>query len=138
MRKGPLGALELGVTETGDFIVLTYATLSQFIKGRVSGKQFSGPVGIFRAGVNVGRQGVVWLVWLLAIISANLAVINFLPLPIVDGGHVVFLIIEKVRRKPLSIRVQNAVQIAGLAMIVVVFVLLTYNDIVQWVSGIWR
>ena len=138
VREGPLGALKLGVSETGDFIVLTYATLKQFIKGRVSGKQFSGPVGIFRAGVSIGSRGVVWVIWLLAIISANLAVINFLPLPIVDGGHVVFLLIEKVRRKPLSIRVQNAVQIAGLAMIIVVFVLLTYNDIAQWVSGIWR
>ena len=135
----PLEALSLGVQETGDFIVLTYATLKQFVKGRVSGAQFSGPVGIFRAGLMVGKhRGPIWVIWLLAVISANLAVINFLPLPIVDGGHVVFLVIEKIRRRPLSVRLQNAVQIAGLVAIGVAFVLLTYNDIRQWLSSQWH
>ena len=135
IRRGPLGAMTLGVKETRDFILLTYATLRQYFKGRVSGKEFSGPVGIFRAGVKIGSQGVIRLVWLLAIISANLAVINFLPLPILDGGLIVLLAIEKIRRRPLSIAVQNAVQVAGLVMIGVVFVLLTYNDIAQWLQS---
>jgi regulator of sigma E protease len=139
MYAPPLAALRQGVHETGDFIVLTYATLKQFIKGRVHGAQFSGPVGIFRMGLQVGEhRGPIWVVWLLAVISANLAVINFLPLPIVDGGHVVFLIIEKIRRRPLSVAVQNAVQIAGLVAIGLAFVLLTYNDIRQWLSSQWH
>lgn len=134
----PLTATVWGVRETGDFIVQTYATLKQFIKGRVSGKDFSGPVGIFRMGVKVGEtRGPVWLIWLLAIISANLAVINFLPLPIVDGGHAVFLAIEKVRGKPLSVKVQNVIQVIGLVLLGLVFVLITYNDILQWVRNKW-
>ncbi len=137
VRAGPIDALVLGVGETGDSIVLTYATLRGFFKGRVSGKEFSGPVGIFRIGVAVGERGVIWLVWLMAIISANLAVINFLPLPIVDGGHVVMLLIEKIRRRPLSMKVQTAIQVTGLAALGVVFVLITYNDIAKWVSSKW-
>ncbi len=132
-------ALKIGVHETGDFIILTYATLKQFVKGRVHGSQFSGPVGIFHTGMQLGEQrGPIWVIWLMAVISANLAVINFLPLPIVDGGHVVFLLIEKARRKPLSVAVQNAVQIAGLVAIAVVFLLLTYNDISKILSGGWH
>lgn len=137
IRRGPLGAVALGVAETRDFILLTYITLRQFIKGRVSPKEFSGPVGILRAGVQISERGVIWMVWLLAIISANLAVINFLPLPIVDGGLMVFLLIERIRRRPLNVVIQNAVQIAGLVMIGIVFVLLTYNDIAQWIRSIW-
>jgi len=134
----PFKATWWGVRETGDFIMQVYATLRQLITGRVSPKLLSGPVGIFRIGVMAGQSGgVLWLVYLLAIISANLAVINFLPLPIVDGGHMVFLIIEKVRKKPLSVRIQNAVQIAGLVMLAAVFILITYNDIAQWIRSSW-
>ncbi len=134
----PAQALVWGVRETGDFILQTYATLRAFFVGRVSGKEFSGPIGIFRAGVTVGERGTVWLIWLIAIISANLAVINFLPLPIVDGGIMVFLILEKIRKRPLSVAIQNGVQVAGLVLIAVVFVLLTYNDIVQWIQSNWQ
>lgn len=133
--SNPLTAFVYGVRETRDFIVLTYATLHGFFTGRVSGKAFTGPVGIFRVGIAVGEKGPVYIVWLLAIISANLAVINFLPLPIVDGGHAVLLMIEKARGKPLSIAVQNIIQAAGLVLIVILFVLLTYNDIVSWLRS---
>lgn len=133
----PATASWWGIRETGEFIVQTYATIRSFFQGRVSGREFSGPVGIFRAGILFGGRGVVWLVYFMAIISANLAVINFLPLPIVDGGHVVFLVLEKLRGRPLSVRIQNAVQIAGLALLAVVFVLLTYNDILHWVRHTW-
>ncbi|NQU75882.1 MAG: site-2 protease family protein [Planctomycetes bacterium] len=137
VRSGPVGSLVMGVRETRDFIVMTYVTLQQYIKGRVSGKDFSGPLGVFRAGILVGRRGIIWLIRLLAIVSANLAVINFLPVPVVDGGHVVFLVIEKIRRRPLSLAIQNAVQVAGLVMIGLVFILLTYNDILQLVRSQW-
>ena len=136
--SNPITATWWGIRETGDFIVQVYATLKQLISGRVSPKLLSGPVGIFRIGVMAGQGGgLLWLIYLLAIISANLAVINFLPLPIVDGGHMVFLIIEKIRRRPISVRIQNAVQIAGLVMLGAVFVLITYNDIAQWIRSSW-
>ncbi len=134
----PLRAAAWGVRETGHSILQAYATLRAALVGRVSAKEFSGPIGIFHAGVVLGSRGPIWVIWLMAIISANLAVINFLPLPIVDGGHAVFLIIEGIRRKPLSLRVMNAVQMAGLVLIIAVFLAITYNDIARiFVNNAW-
>jgi regulator of sigma E protease len=67
----------------------------------------------------------------MAFISAVLAVMNFLPIPVVDGGHAVFLIIEKIRGKPLPIKVMNIIQIAGLALLGIVFLLLTWQDLAR-------
>ncbi|HEX2973049.1 MAG TPA: site-2 protease family protein, partial [Tepidisphaeraceae bacterium] len=72
-----------------------------------------------------------WLIWFLAMISANLAVVNFLPIPIVDGGLFTFLIIEKLAGRPLSARAQTVAQIIGLAIILSVFLLVTYQDIAR-------
>ena len=71
------------------------------------------------------------LIWFLAMISANLAVVNFLPIPIVDGGLFMFLIIEKFQGRPLSPKVQSIAQLVGIAMIVSVFIFVTYQDIMR-------
>ena len=71
----------------------------------------SGPLGIIDMGGKVAQAGLVKFLFFLAIISANLAVINFLPLPIVDGGLMVFLIIEKIKGSPVSMKVQVATQV---------------------------
>jgi regulator of sigma E protease len=76
-------------------------------------------------------MGLVNFLFFLGIISANLAVINFLPLPIVDGGLMVFLLIEKIKGTPVSLRVQVATQVVGLALIIGVFVFVTYQDVVR-------
>jgi regulator of sigma E protease len=92
-----------------------------------------GPVGIVHAGSKFAIKGNDWLIWFLAMISANLAVVNFLPIPIVDGGLFTFLIIEKIAGKPLSPRMQTVAQLVGMAIILSVFVLVTYQDI----SRLW-
>ena len=81
------------------------------------------------AGTQFAFKGTDWLIWFLAMISANLAVVNFLPIPIVDGGHFIFLIIEKIQGKPPSRRVLETAQLLGLFFIIGVFLLVTYNDI---------
>jgi regulator of sigma E protease len=73
----------------------------------------------------------------MAFISATLAVINFLPIPVVDGGHAVFLLIEKIRGRPLPVKVMNIVQFAGLALIGLAFVLLTWQDLRRWWDTLW-
>jgi regulator of sigma E protease len=72
--------------------------------------------------------------WFLAIISANLAVVNFLPVPVVDGGHFMFLTIEKLRGKPVSERAMVMAQYVGLAMILTLFVAVTYQDIMRLIT----
>jgi regulator of sigma E protease len=90
-----------------------------------------GPVGIFQAGTHFARKGNDWLIWFLAMISANLAVVNFLPIPIVDGGLFTFLIVEKIQGRPLSAKTQSIAQFVGLAIILSVFLLVTYQDIAR-------
>ncbi|HRK31508.1 MAG TPA: RIP metalloprotease RseP [Tepidisphaeraceae bacterium] len=130
--SNPLVAMAWGAGETRDLITQFYITLKRMlIQQSISAKNLSGPVGIIDAGVRITSRGPDWLVWYLAIISANLAVVNFLPLPIVDGGLFVFLIIEKIRGKPLSNAVMTATQLVGLALLLSLFVFVTYNDILR-------
>ncbi|MGB7158983.1 MAG: site-2 protease family protein [Tepidisphaeraceae bacterium] len=121
-----------GVTETRDFVLQFYLTLQRMFQGSVSYKNMMGPVGIFDAGRKFAYQGNDWLIWFLAMISANLAVVNFLPIPIVDGGLFTFLIIEKIQGRPLSAKTQSIAQVVGLAVLLSVFLLVTYQDIARF------
>ena len=132
----PVVALGWGVTETRDLILQFYVTLKRVFSDRtVSPKNFMGPLGIFDAGAKFAFKGTDWLIWFLAMISANLAVVNFLPIPIVDGGHFVFLLIEKIQGRPPSRRVLETAQLVGLFFIIGVFLLVTYNDISRMFGG---
>jgi len=135
VHRNPLAAIAWGAEETFRLILSTYGTLRSMLCGSVSTKAVSGPVGIARAAIAVGRNSLLDLVNLMAIISASLAVINFLPLPVLDGGHAVLLIIEKVRRKPLPMKLINIIQMTGLVLILGLFIVLTWNDIAQWIAG---
>jgi regulator of sigma E protease len=106
-----------------------YQTVRSMSKGSISVKEVSGPVGILTAGYLVAERGTTHLIWFLAIISANLAVMNFLPIPIVDGGLFTFLIIEKIKGSPISQRTQAIAQVVGLALLLSVFLFATYQDV---------
>lgn len=94
--------------------------------------QLKGPVGIARLGMQIAEYDWRRLLWFMCLISANLAVINALPLPIVDGGLFFFLILEKIRGEPLSIKTQVVTQILGIALIASVFLFVTVQDIMNW------
>src|SRR5687767_1067781 len=125
-------AMGWGIVETRDFVLQFYLTLKRMVQGSVSYKNMMGPVGIFDAGRKFAYKGNDWLIWFLAMISANLAVVNFLPIPIVDGGLFTFLIIEKIQGRPLSAKTQSIAQVVGLAVILSVFLLVTYQDIARF------
>lgn len=127
--SNPLVAAGWGVVETRDLLLQFYVTLHRLTQGSVDATNFMGPLGIVHAGSFFAQKGLDWLIWFLAMISANLAVVNFLPIPIVDGGLFLFLIIEKIKGKPLSARMQTVAQLVGLAIILSVFLLVTYQDI---------
>lgn len=125
----PLQAAWWGVLETRDMIAQFYLTLQRIGQGSVAAKNIMGPVGIFQQGSAFAERGTDWLLWFLSMISANLAVVNFLPIPIVDGGLFLFLIIEKLQGRPVSPRVQSIAQVVGLALILSIFLFATYHDI---------
>jgi regulator of sigma E protease len=129
--KNFVQAATWGVEETRDLIVQFYITLQRMFSGSVPAKNMMGPYGIVKAGAGFASRGMDYLIWFLAMISANLAVVNFLPIPIVDGGLFMFLIIEKFQGRPLSPKVQSIAQLVGIAMIVSVFIFVTYQDIMR-------
>jgi regulator of sigma E protease len=129
--RGPIDAIEMGFGETKRVMVMTYLTFARLFEGTVKVEHLKGPVGIAHLGTKVASRGWIWLLFFLALVSVNLAVINFLPLPIVDGGQFIFLLIEQARGRPVSVGIQNFATLAGLVLIVGVFLLVTFNDIVN-------
>jgi regulator of sigma E protease len=88
-------------------------------------------VGILAVGGKVARQDTLHMWYILAAISINLAVINFLPIPVLDGGHILFLIIEKIRGKPVAPETYDRVNRVGLMILLVLIVLVTYSDVAK-------
>ena len=122
-------AVGIGLHKTYYFVRQVYRIMERMIFTRSLGLEtVSGPLGIMGIGGKVARTGLVNFLFFLAMISANLAVINFLPLPIVDGGLMVFLLIEKIKGSPVSLRVQVATQMIGLFLIITAFLFVTYQD----------
>lgn len=137
VKKNPLAAIPWGARETWDFITMTYATLISYFRGTVSYKEFTGPVGIGSIAIQASREGMTAFIYFMAMISVSLAVLNFLPVPVMDGGIALFLLIEKIRGKPIPLKVQNAVATVGWALLIFVFLTLTWNDIMRILSGLW-
>lgn len=130
--KGPFDAIGMGYRRTVTFVSLTYITLKQLIGGLISPKTLMGPVGIMTLSYRlVSEQPLVYYVYFLGLISATIAVINFLPIPPFDGGLVVLMLIEKIKGSALSERAQGMVAYAGWALVLVLLVYVTFNDIVR-------
>lgn len=126
---GPLDAIRLGLRETKRVMAATYLTFARIAQGSIGVEQLKGPVGIAHLGTMVANQGFIKLLFFLALISVNLAVVNFLPFPIVDGGQFLFIVYEQFRGRPPSILFQNVATLAGLGLIACAFLFVTYNDI---------
>jgi len=122
-------AMMMGAEHTKKFILQTYMTLRGLFIGTVSPTNLHGIVGITKIGHDVQDRGFVYLLFVLGMVSVNLAVANFLPLPIVDGGLFLLLILEKIRGKPLSLKVQAAISYVGIVILAGLFLFVTYNDI---------
>jgi regulator of sigma E protease len=124
-----LDTIPMGLHETHRVMMNTYLTFARLFQGTVKPQHLKGPVGIAHLGVSVAEKGPIWLLFFLALISVNLAVINFLPMPIADGGHMVFLIYEQITGRPPSVRFQNAAAIVGLVLIGTLLLVVTFNDV---------
>ncbi len=133
--SNPIVAIQWGIGATRDLVIQTYISLRRLVDGSVPASGMMGPIGILSAGSGFADKGNVWLLWFLSMISANLAVVNFLPIPIVDGGLFLFLILEKIKGKPLSPRTQSIAQVVGLAMLGFVFLFATWQDISRMFWG---
>jgi regulator of sigma E protease len=130
--KGPLDALSMGYRRTWGFIAQTYITLKRLIGGLISPKNLMGPVGIITVSYHiVSQQPLVNYAYFLGLISATIAVINFLPIPPFDGGLIVLMLIEKVKGSALTERTQGIVAYAGWVLVLLLLIYVTFNDIVR-------
>jgi regulator of sigma E protease len=128
---GLFASLGAGFTQTIDICGAMFKFLGGLLSGQVSIKLVSGPVGIAKMAGEFAREGFNMLMGFMAVLSVNLAILNVLPVPILDGGHLLFLLIEKLRGRPLSIRQRAIAQQVGLGLLVLLIVTVTYNDILR-------
>ena len=124
-------AIRLSISD----VSTVWKTLKGLFGGTLSPKQLGGPVLIFQATTAASESGMYSLLTLVAFISINLCMLNLLPLPVLDGGQLLFLGIEAVRRKPVSLRVMELVQTAGVLLLIGLMVYVTFNDIMRVVQG---
>jgi regulator of sigma E protease len=130
-RVGPLTALQLGVGETWNVVERTIAYVTGVFTGRESADQLSGPVGIVRVTGKVAVLGFGPLMNLAAMLSVSIGLLNLFPIPLLDGGHLLFYAIEAVRGRPMSERAQEIGFRIGLAIVLMLMIFATYNDILH-------
>ncbi|MFN7588516.1 MAG: site-2 protease family protein [Planctomycetota bacterium] len=124
-------ALQLGTAQSLDLVKQIYLTLKRMLTGDVGAKNLGGIIRISQVGYQAAKRGMAWFVFLLAMLSVNLAFVNLLPVPVLDGGHLLFLLIEKVKGSPVNARVLGYSQVLGLVFVLLLVLLVTFNDIVQ-------
>ncbi len=126
---------------TGEIVVAFYDLIKNLIVTQRVSVDLSGPVGIAVLTGEVARMGFVYILQFTALLSVNLAVINVLPFPALDGGRILFLLIEKIRRKPVSQKIENIVHNVGFILLLLLIVLVTFHDVLKYsdkFSGLWE
>jgi regulator of sigma E protease len=128
----PLVALGDSVSRATSFVTANVAGLVEIVSGKRGMEELAGPVQLARvSGEVLMERGVLALIWLTAFLSINVGLVNLLPIPVLDGGHLMFMAIEVVRRQPLSPRLLKVCSLGGLAALLVISVLVTGHDIVS-------
>ena len=113
---------------------ITCKSLIFIIAGKLSVKEsMTGPIGIFIITTKAAQLGVIYLLQIMAVLSASLAIFNLLPVPVLDGGHILFLLIEKIKGKPLSQKFQEAATQVGLALLIALMLFVVYGDFIRFV-----
>ncbi|MFQ5499312.1 MAG: RIP metalloprotease RseP [Candidatus Zixiibacteriota bacterium] len=143
-RQHAVGYDRFGLVESAQrgFIgahVIVYETVrfvKQLVTGQISGKMVGGPLFIAQQSGKEARKGAFFLFRFMALLSVNLAVINVLPIPVLDGGQLVFLAVEKIKGGPLSLKARAISQQIGILVVLTVVLAVTYNDIVRVFKGL--
>ncbi|MEZ5888816.1 MAG: RIP metalloprotease RseP [Xanthobacteraceae bacterium] len=134
-KSGPITALRLGVEETWFVIERTLSYIGGVIVGREATDQLGGPIRIAQVSGQVASAGFVALLHLAAVLSVSIGLLNLFPVPLLDGGHLLFYGIEAVRGKPLSERAQEVGFRIGFAIVVMLMIFATFNDILHLASS---
>jgi regulator of sigma E protease len=134
-KFGPIESVSLGLKRTWDISVLTILSMVKLIQRVIPSNTIGGPIMIFQMAGEQASQGALNFFTFMAVISINLGVLNLLPIPILDGGHILFLGIEAVIRRPLNENVVMIAQKVGLVLLLSLMAFAFYNDIVRLFAG---
>lgn len=131
VRLDPVTAVAQGVAETAHLTALTVTGFWKLISGKIDSANIGGPLQIATEAGRQARQGVAALAFFTAFISVNLAVLNLLPVPMLDGGHLFFFVIEAVLGRPISLKKREAAQQLGFVLLMLLMVYALYNDLMR-------
>jgi regulator of sigma E protease len=127
----PLSAVWLGASESWFIVARTFSYLSGVVVGRECADQLGGPIGIAEMSGQVAKLGLVPILHFVAILSVSIGLLNLFPIPLLDGGHLLFYSIEVVRGRPLSERAQEFGFRVGIALVAMLMIYATYNDFIH-------
>jgi regulator of sigma E protease len=122
-------AIRGGFEETGRVIKFIVVGLVRIVQGKVGLSSVSGPITLYDVAGQAGAKGTTYFVWAMALISVNLGLINLLPIPVLDGGHLFFFVVEGLSRRPLSLRVREVASLVGMSVLVLLMMLAFKNDV---------
>ncbi|MDY6951547.1 MAG: RIP metalloprotease RseP [Thermodesulfobacteriota bacterium] len=129
-RLNPVEALTRGVAETWQIAKVTVLVIGKIVTGRVSAKKaIGGPIMIAQIAGEQAKAGITSLIGFIAALSVTLGVINLLPIPVLDGGHLLFFAIEAISRRPVNLKMREVAQQVGLFLLVLIMIYVIYNDI---------
>ena len=131
LRYGPLQAIGMAVDRTWALSALTVRMLGKMLIGRASFENISGPITIAQYAKSTAEAGLSYFLRFLAIVSISLGVLNLLPIPVLDGGHLMFYIVEMIKGSPVSLKTEMMAQKIGIAMLLMLMAIAFYNDIAR-------
>ena len=142
VEPGFIEAFGMSLERNYEWSGLIFQTLWGLLTAETSPRQLVGPVGIAQLSGSAAQVGWVQLFSLMAMISLNLGILNLLPIPVLDGGHIFIMGMESVARRDFSMRVKERMLLAGFVVLMMLMVTVIYNDLtrIQWIEGLmpWR
>lgn len=141
-QPGPFEAVSLSVTRNIELTGQIFKTVGGFFSGETSPRQLMGPIAIAQLSGESAQAGAVSLFGLMALISLNLGIVNLLPIPILDGGHIAIIALEGITRRDFSVQVKEKMLLAGFVLLMMLMVTVVYNDLtrIAWIESLmpWR
>lgn len=130
-RLNPFESAAQGVLQTWQIAKLTILAIGKIFTGAVSAKTLGGPIMIAQLAGQQAKAGIMNLIFFIALLSVNLGIINLLPIPVLDGGHLLFFLIEAVTRRPINLKMREVAQQVGIFVLILLMIFVFYNDIAR-------
>jgi regulator of sigma E protease len=138
IKPGFKGSFQAAYRDLSVWTLQPLKYLSSKIRRFEGPKELSGPLGIAQMVTKATREGLSYVIYLIAIISTGLGLFNLFPIPVLDGGHILLYTIEGIIRRPLSRRVMQVANAIGLSLVLTIFLYASYQDVLRWRLGFWK